>query len=316
MKIPMAYELQDCARKANAAIAASYKLSMNEQRILLAVLAQVRNDEFVTDQKMYFVTAKDIVAPGDSSGNEFRALKEACNSLFERVVTIDGVPNGASKLRTAGPLRTRWIQSEAVYLHGKGKIGLRLAHDILPYINQLRSDFSRIPTKPIISMTSAHAVRVFEMLMQFRDTGICKISVAELRNRMGLIDEYKKFSDFKRRVIDIAVKQINESAGIHVDVEYIRNGKTVETLNFRFTRDVIKTLENKKKGEPDSGNANSENGSARVSDAMQKAMELMIQNKYENVSEERIIKIMNMYKTDSPINAVTMLIAKDEAIRD
>lgn len=242
MQMPMAYESQEVARKANTAIAASYRLTMNEQRILFAVLAQVRNNEPITDQRMYFVTASDIVANGKHRGNEFHALKDACSSLFNRVVTIEGVPNGASKLPTTGTLRTRWIQSEVVYFQGKGKIGLRLSHDILPYLNQLRCDFSRIPTKPIISMTSAHAVRIFEMLMQYRDTGVCKIRVDELRKRLGLEDKYKKFSDFKKYVVEIAIEQINKNAGINASVEYVRKSRAVESLVFRFARDDIKRL--------------------------------------------------------------------------
>lgn len=247
MQVPMAYEKQEIARKSNAAIAASYRLSMNEQRVLLAVLGQVRNNEHVTDQRMYFVTAADIVPDNKDKGNEFRALKDACHSLFHRVVTIEGVPNGATKLPNAGILRTRWIQSEVTYFQGKGKIGLRLSHDILPYLNQLRCDFSRIPTKPIISMTSAYAVRVFEMLMQYRDTGMLKISVSELRKRLELETAYPRFPDFKRRVIEISLKQINETAGINAKVEYIRSGRAVDSLVFKFAKDEVKKLKSSDK---------------------------------------------------------------------
>lgn len=319
MQVPMAYEQQDVARKANAAIAASYRLSMNEQRILLAVLAQVRNNEPVTDQKMYFVTASDIVAEGKERGNEFHALKDACNSLFNRVVTIEGVPNGASKLPTVGPLRTRWIQSEVTYFKGKGKIGLRLSHDILPYLNQLRSDFSRIPTKPIISMTSAHAVRIFEMLMQYRDTGVCKISVIELRKRLGLEKAYRKFTDFKRRVIDISLKQINESAGIEADVEYIRKGKAVESLVFRFARDEAKKLEKKldnAKECSDKKDNNKIDTDNKLSDLKRQAMMILVENGYEEVSISRIENIMDLYDKKNPVNAVTRLLRKNKIVTE
>lgn len=312
MQMPMAYESQEIARKANTAIAASYRLTMNEQRILFAVLAQIRNNEPITDQRMYFVMASDIVADGKERGNEFHALKDACNALFHRIVTIEGVPNGATKLPTVGPLRTRWIQSEVTYFQGKGKIGLRLSHDILPYLNQLKSDFSRIPTKPIMSMTSAHAVRIFEMLMQYRDTGVCKIGVEELRNRLGLEDKYKKFSDFKKYVVEIAIEQINKHAGIDSDVEYIRKSRAVESLVFRFARDDMKRLRKKSQQiEPPNG----DNTPTNDSDPLKKAMMLMVEYNYSDVSAKRIKNIMNLYSIDDPVDAVKKLIMKDRIIR-
>ncbi|KAE9623957.1 replication initiation protein, partial [Parasedimentitalea maritima] len=46
--------------KANALVEASYRLSLYEQRIILACISQVRRDEPLTDQKLYTISAQQI----------------------------------------------------------------------------------------------------------------------------------------------------------------------------------------------------------------------------------------------------------------
>nr|WP_298059893.1 replication initiation protein [uncultured Halomonas sp.] len=226
-------------KKSNAVIAAKYRLSPNEQRVMYAILMQLRSDEEPTDQKFYFVNADDIVLEdGARETSKFNTLRRVCTTLYKREISITGVPNGASNIDTIPLLETRWIQSKATYFEGEGRIGLRLTHDILPFISQLRRDFTRLPRNALMAMTSSHAQRIFEMLMQFRDTGLFKISVADLRYRLDLVTEYKEFYHFKKRVIEVAVKQINEHAGINVAVQYKKKGRAVNDLVFTFSKDT------------------------------------------------------------------------------
>ncbi|WP_455233718.1 replication initiation protein, partial [Geopseudomonas aromaticivorans] len=46
--------------KSNALVEAAYRLSVQEQRILLACISQVRRDETVTDEVLYSVGAADL----------------------------------------------------------------------------------------------------------------------------------------------------------------------------------------------------------------------------------------------------------------
>lgn len=313
MSVPEVYSEKNVARKANAVIAASYKLSMNEQRVLLAVLGQLKNNEVVTDQKMYFLTPNDIVTDKENRGNEFNALRSACRNLFRREVTIYGIPNKASKIDPSSILTTRWIQSGVVYFEGQAKVGVRISHDILPYINQLRSDFSRIPIKPIMAMTSTHAVRIFEMLMQFRDTGVCRISVKDIKERLDLTDSYPKFSDFRRSVIEFSVKQINETSGIRVSVKYIKSGRSIESIEFKFLKDRLNDCDDSKKAENESYNDGSKR-KPRLSEDKKEAMKLLVTEDYDDASSQRVEKIMDSFQINDPVKAVKLLIAKNKRV--
>lgn len=240
------YDSKRDTKKSNAIIGASYRLSLNEQRVIYSVLLQLDDDKNPTDQKFYYVYANDIVPDGVGETNKFQALRDVCNSLYNRTITIEGIPNGATKTGIAPILETRWIQSKATYFEGEGRIGLRLTHDILPFISQLRRGFTRIPHEAMLAMTSSHAQRVFEMLMQFRDTGLFKITVADFRHRLDLENEYKRFTDLKKRVIEFAVSQINEKTDINVKVQYHKKGRSVKDLTFTFNKDTQEKRKQKK----------------------------------------------------------------------
>jgi plasmid replication initiation protein len=56
----------------------------------------------------------------------------------------------------------------------------------------------------------AYAIRIYELLVQYRQIGKREISVDSLRTMLELGKKYPLFADFKKRVIDTAVDQINE----------------------------------------------------------------------------------------------------------
>lgn len=233
-----AYQPQDNVRKSNAIIAASYKLTLNEQNVIYAVLKQLKNNETLTDQKIYYVTADDIVTDGGvREGSKFHVLRSVCDSLLHRLITIN-----PSQLNGEPRVRTRWIQSEATYHDGEGRIGIRLTHDIVPYLTQLHREFTRIPLSATLSMSSTYAQRIFEMLMQYRDTGVFKISVADLRQRLCIEDKYKKFKDFRVCVIEKAVQQIHEHGGFTANVQYIKKGRSITDLVFTFPQDTVRKI--------------------------------------------------------------------------
>ena len=72
------------------------------------------------------------------------------------------------------------------------------------------------------------------MMMQFRETGFCKISIDDLRYTLDLNEKYHLFADLKRRVIDTAIDEINEKSPCSVQYELIKKGRTYTHLELRF----------------------------------------------------------------------------------
>lgn len=217
--------------KANALVEASYRLSLYEQRIVLACIAQVRRDESLTDQQLYTVSAQQIAEmTGTKLGTAYQNLKAASERLFERRVTLHEPPNGKS----GGKVRlTRWVQ-EVVYQEDQGTVSLRFSQPMVPYLSQLSAQFTRYALADVAKMTSAHAIRLYELLCQWRDAGKREVELTWFREALQLEDRYGNIRDLKRRVIEPAVEQINEHSPMWVKWSQRKTGRRVSHLVFTF----------------------------------------------------------------------------------
>lgn len=233
--------------KANALIEASYRLSIYEQRVVLACISKVRRDEPLTDQKLYRVSAQEIAdMSGTQIGTAYQNLKAASERLFERRVSLHASPNGDGKVKVR---LTRWVQT-IEYDEGGGAVSLRFGTDMVPYLSQLTEQFTRYALADIAKMTSAHAVRLYELLAQWRGTGERVVSIEWLREAFQLEGRYPNIRDFKRWVIEPAVEQINEYSPLQVRWDQRKTGRRVTHITFTFNEKAPEGPQKPRKEKP------------------------------------------------------------------
>ena len=109
------------------------------------------------------------------------------------------------------------------------------ASDVIPLITRLEARYTEYELKQVVGLQSEYAIRLYELIIQWRSVGKTNpISLTELREKLGLVDEYKRIEAFKRRVLDLAVKQINEHTDITVEYEQHKQGRVITGFTFRF----------------------------------------------------------------------------------
>lgn len=234
-------------------VEASYRLSLYEQRIVLACIAQVRRDETLTDQKLYTVSAQELAElAGIGVKTAYRDLKAAAERLFRREVTLHEAPNGDGHPTVR---LTRWVQ-EIVYKEHEGAVALRFSQPMVPYLSQLTAQFTRYALADVAKMTSAHAMRLYELLCQWRDTGERTVAVEWLREALQLEDRYSRIPDLKRWVIQPAVDQINEHSPLWVKWDQRKTGRRVSHLVFTFGEKASKSPQKSHKASTETKNKN------------------------------------------------------------
>jgi plasmid replication initiation protein len=232
--------------KSNNLIQASYRLSLLEQKIILNCIGQIRSDEAVTDEVMYRISVQDIAAcTGIKADNLYKEVKESVLRLWRRDVRI---PDPTSKKAKNKVVLTRWVQSIA-YSDNNAEIELRFSKDILPYLSQLKEQFTKYKLKNVIQMKSTYGVRLYELLAQHKHFGSREISIDWLRKNFELEDKYKQMKDFKLRVIEPALKDINEKSDLWVKYSQLKTGRRVTHFIFHFglknkQTDALKDLSN------------------------------------------------------------------------
>lgn len=219
--------------KSNDLVVASYALTRHEQNLLLACVSQINSlpdAPAVSIESRFIVTVEQIKGlfyRGSTERNAYRDLKKAADHLFEREVTI--------KLDQDETLRTRFVSS-VKFQPNDSQVTLRFAEDILPYLTQLKNNFTRYRLADTVELTSVYAVRLYEMIVcwQGQNRWSETLDLNDFRYMMGVEDKYRQFSNLRDRVIETAVEQINENTNYNVIASYRKVKREHRSVTFKF----------------------------------------------------------------------------------
>lgn len=218
--------------KHNAVIEAGYKISLNEQRVVLACIGQVDSTKKLLATDEFELSAKEFATMFEvSEKRAYQALVEVTENLFNRYIVIKAPFPHKPNIEK---LKTRWISSIA-YNKTEGKIVLQFAQQILPYLSSLEKCFTKYELKHISKMTSIYGIRLYELIMQWKTTGKREISIEWLKEQFQLDESYDRMFDLKKRVIDPAVDDINKYSNFNLVWEQRKTGRKVTHLVFTFT---------------------------------------------------------------------------------
>lgn len=219
--------------KDNALINASYNLDLVEQRLILLAIVEAResgkginaNDPLTVHAESY------INQFGVHRNTAYQALKDACDDLFARQFSYQSLSEKGNIINH----KSRWV-SEVAYIDNEAVVRLIFAPAIVPLITRLEEQFTKYEIQQISNLTSAYAVRLYEILIAWRSTGKTPlITMYDFRQKIGVLEtEYKRMYDFKKYVLDIALKQVNEHTDIIVKVEQHKTGRSITGFSFSF----------------------------------------------------------------------------------
>ena len=220
--------------KDNALINASYNLELTEQRlIMLAIINARESGQGITADRKLEIHASDYAKLFNVSADaSYKALREAVNNLFNRQFSYTAEYKKTGKV---GIVRSRWV-SRIFYVDDLALLEITFAPDVVPLITRLEEHFTKYEAKQVAHLTSKYATRLYELLIAWREVGkVPQLELSEFRNRLGLVDsEYTAMSDFKKRVLEPSIKQINEHTDITVTYEQHKKGRIISGFSFKF----------------------------------------------------------------------------------
>lgn len=221
--------------KSNHVVEASYRLSLNEQRLILLCIQQIKKGQAITPLTGFNILAADLVEVfGVSSKNAYSDLKEVADVLFNRFLTIYRPDPEEPKLEST---RTRWITA-IDYIPTEGRLKLYFAPKVIPYISMLEGQFTRYNLAYIAPMTSVYGVRFYELFKCWlrNDTSKVKsIGLDELKNLLDLKGQYLSIKDFKFYVLDRGLEDVNRHTDLIVSYENKRTGRKITSLEFTIS---------------------------------------------------------------------------------
>ena len=215
--------------KSNALIEASYSLDAVEQRVILLAILEARalNIEIGLGTRIKVYASNYANTYGISKDMAYKAMKKAVLGLYQAEFRW-------SEMTPKGVKHTHSRFTDTItYCEGEGCIELIFGSQVIPQIIDLKKLFTSYEIEQTRNL-NRYGLRLYELLIRWRATGKAKISLNDLRNTLGVLDdEYQAMGDFKKRVLDIAVSEINANTDITTSYEQHKQGRKI--IGFTFT---------------------------------------------------------------------------------
>lgn len=221
--------------QANSLVGGRQALKLNSAKLIRAAIMQVVRDD--TELKPYIITIKEmsdlLQVP---ASNIYRDIDDITDDILNNPVYI------REENYTSGK-KVRWIKipwvTRCEYNSDVG-VAIKLNDELKPFLLNLKQQYTQYTLDSILVMKSVYSIRLYELIQSkimtkmIPRTGVfVELDVTEIKECCGCEGKsYDLFSNFKKRVLDTAVKEINEKTMYHVDYAYVKKGKSVVAIMF------------------------------------------------------------------------------------
>ena len=136
-----------------------------------------------------------------------------------------------------GKKEKKWVWVSGVtYHHGEGWVELGFSPEMTPHLTLLRKEFTSYKLKHAVALRSVYSWRLFELLMQFKSTGLLRISVDDFCMAMEAPPScIKDFGQLRRRIIEPAVVELIGKNNLLIEWRAVKHGgRKISGLEFTF----------------------------------------------------------------------------------
>lgn len=230
MEFGQGNNMNDLVVKSNRLNMAIQNLSLVEIRLIqLAVIDSRETQTGLTADNPLRISAKRYAECFEVDiDTAYDVLLSAESTLFERRFSFVNERDNQVK--------TRWV-SQVEYIRGEGAIEIILTPAVVKEITRidgLQTFFTKYLLGQTSTLNSVYSVRLYELLIQWRKAKKTPLfNLETFRGQLGLgVDDYKRMSDFKRRVLDAAVSEINDKTDLKINYEQEKEKSTI--IGFKF----------------------------------------------------------------------------------
>lgn len=236
--------------QANSLISGKQALKLNSAKLIRSAIMQVvRDDE---ELKPYAITIKELSELlGVPASNMYRDIDDITDDIIKNPVYIREIKKG----KIIRFIKIPWVSS-CEYISDVG-ISIKLNEKLKPFLINLKEHYTQYTLGEVLAMNSVYAIRIFEILsskMMRRSVlmnGIhIVLSIQELRECCGCEDKYPAFGDFRKRVLDTAVSEINRVTYYALSFSYQKKARKVVAIDFfiisKFQNNTSKKIKDNK----------------------------------------------------------------------
>ncbi|MFD1926497.1 replication initiation protein [Sporosarcina siberiensis] len=234
-------------------------LSLNEQKILFAVLSNIQPPEFDIDEngkrvikkpikeiEPFRVPIKDFTEWLEFKDPNYSAFKNTIKKLMKKIIEIQQ-EDGSWEM-------FQWV-TKSSYIAKEGVAEIKLSPELYPYLLNLENNFTTTKLNILLSFKSIYSSRLYQLVKKWEKIGSWKVEVEELKNLLGVPvlkevngkKEFKlaQYGHFKQRALEVSLKEVNEHSEFDVKMIEHKTVRKITSLSF-----IIKRKNTKSNTEP------------------------------------------------------------------
>lgn len=216
----------------NTLIRAAQGLDIHEKRLLMFALGKMDSRKPVSMKEMVVrIPVKSMIDKYNLGSNHgYSDTKAACEGLMNRYIRFTHNDTDGKAIET----RIQWV-GRASYKENEGWVEIAFWHELFPMIFDLQSFFTSYKLERMGGLQSIYSWRLFELIQQFKRTGLLKIGIDEFAEAMEAKKSMRyNFANMRQRIIEPAVKEIREKDQLNLAWNTVTKGRKVTGLEFRF----------------------------------------------------------------------------------
>lgn len=240
--LAMCIDSRNLVVQANKMITGKQKLSLNAAKLIRAAVMQIKpGDENLSP---YLITIPQLAELLNiPSQNLYRDAESIVREIMKNPVCIHSDENN------------RWIMypwiSRCEYVSGTGLL-IQLNKELKPFLLALKEKYTQYALGDVLVMKSVYSIRMYELIMSkvmvsmLPERGIdIELTLQEIRNACELGETYTLFQNMRARVLNVAMKEINEKTMYDVSYTYLKDSKKVIGLKIHVNVKYHKGIEPK-----------------------------------------------------------------------
>lgn len=184
-----------------------------------------------------------ILAQIKKEDNEFKFYKLGVSTIEKRInrkLNRDSFKKSVKELESA----TLDISNESIkwfeifnFESSNGILEIKLNEQLKPYLLNLESKFVLAQFDSILNLNGYYSKRFYLLVAQYKKMQKCKYDLIKLHKILSTPNSLQKlYSNFKSRVLDFSMNEINQNTELKVEYEENKIGKSVNSLNFRIRK--------------------------------------------------------------------------------
>ena len=233
----------------NSLITSIAKMDKTPLKMFELAVSCINTEEPPKDNTVY-LSKRDLFAFFKVSDNDkHRRFKEAVEKMQKQAFfQIKEEEGKGFKFKSIVPIPyVEWTD-----YHDEVKIEFH--REIMPYLINLKKNFTQHALSEISELNSKYSIILYRWLSmnynqyehysakggrrteQVESYRNPSISVKELRIMTDTVNEYQRFTNFTKKILDIPLKEINAYTSFNVTYEKVKKGRSIDSIVFHIEK--------------------------------------------------------------------------------